>query len=77
VEGERKRVEERIRRLREVYREGDLPRDQYTERKRSLETELATLIIPDVDAAREAGRLLEELPTLWSVCVIDVPLAVK
>ena len=38
---------------------------QYTERKRSLETELASLIIPDVDAAREAGRLLEELPTLW------------
>jgi len=65
VEGERKRVEERIRRLREVYLEGDLPRDQYTERKRSLETELASLIIPDVDAAREAGRLLEELPTLW------------
>ena len=27
VEGERKSVEERIRRLREVYLEGDLPRD--------------------------------------------------
>ena len=65
VEGERKSVEERIRRLREVYLEGDLPRDQYTERKRSLETELASLIIPEVDAAREAGDLLEQLPTLW------------
>jgi len=63
--GARKRVEERIRRLREVCLEGDLPREQYTERKRSLETELASLIIPDVDAAREAGRLLEESPTLW------------
>ena len=65
VERERKRVEERIRRLREVYLEGDLPRDQYTERKRSLETELASLIIPDVDAAKEAGKLLEQLPALW------------
>ena len=62
---ERKRVEERIRRLREVCLEGDLPRDQYNKRKRSLETELASLIIPDVNATREAGRLLEELPTLW------------
>ena len=65
MERERKRVEERIRRLREVYLEGDLPRDQYSERKRNLENQLASLVIPDVDAAQEAGRLLEQLPTLW------------
>ncbi len=65
VKGERKRVEERMRRLREVYLEGDLPRDQYGERKRSLEVQLASLVIPDVDAAQEAGRLLEGLATLW------------
>ena len=65
VERERKRMEERLRRLREVYLEGDLPRDQYSERKRSMETQIASLIIPDVDAAKEAGRLLEDLPTLW------------
>jgi hypothetical protein len=65
VERERKRVEERIRRLREVYLEGDLPRDQYGERKRSLENQLASLVIPDVDAAKEAGKLLEQLPALW------------
>ncbi len=65
VERERKRVEERIRRLREVYLEGDLPRDQYGERKRSLENQLASRLIPDVDAAKEAGKLLEQLPALW------------
>ena len=65
VERERKRVEERIRRLREVYLEGDLPRDQYGERKRNLENQLASLVIPDVDAAKEAGKLLEQLPALW------------
>ena len=65
VKGERKRVEERMRRLREVYLEGDLPRDQYGERKRSLEVQLASLVIPDVDAAQEAGRLLEGLAALW------------
>jgi len=65
VERERKRVEERMRRLREVYSEGDLPRDQYSDRKRILEAQLVSLVIPDVDAAKEAGKLLEELPTLW------------
>ncbi len=65
VERERKRVEERIRRLREVYLEGDLPRDHYTDRKRNLENQLASLVIPDVDAAREAGKLLQQLPTIW------------
>ncbi len=65
VEQERKRVEERMKRLREVYLEGDLQRDQYTDRKRNLETQLTSLVIPDVDAAQEAGKLLDELPTLW------------
>ncbi len=65
VERERNRVEERMRRLREIYLDGDLPRDQYTERKRILENQLSSLIIPDADAAREAGRLLEEIPILW------------
>ena len=54
-----------MRRLREVYLEGDLPRDQYGERKRSLDNQLASLVIPDVDAAQEAGRLLEGLAALW------------
>ena len=53
------------RRLREVYLDGDLPPDQYGERKRNLGTQLASLIIPDVDAAQEAGKLLDELATLW------------
>jgi len=65
VERERKRVQERMRRLREVYLEGDLPREQYTDRKRILDNQLASLVIPDVDAAKEAGKLLEQLPTLW------------
>ena len=53
------------RRLREVYLDGDLPPDQRGERKRNLGTQLASLITPDVDAAQEAGKLLEELATLW------------
>ena len=30
-----------------------------------LEDKLADLVVPGVDAAREAGKLLQDLPTLW------------
>ncbi len=33
--------------------------------KRSLEDKLANLVVPGVDAAMEAGNLLENLPVLW------------
>ena len=34
-------------------------------KKRSLEDKLANLVVPGVDAAMEAGKLLENLPDLW------------
>ncbi|MCH8911913.1 MAG: hypothetical protein IH867_14400 [Chloroflexi bacterium] len=37
-----------------------------TGRKKSLEWELESLLIPEVDAANEAGRLLRDLPRLWA-----------
>ena len=37
----------------------------YRREKRSLEDKLANLVMPGVDAAMEAGNLLENLPVLW------------
>ena len=34
--------------------------------KKSLEWELGSLLIPEVDAAKEAGRLLADMPRLWA-----------
>ena len=45
--------------------DGDTFRKPEVQEGVRLETELASLVIPDVDAAKEAGKLLEELPTLW------------
>ena len=59
VERERRRVEERTRGLGEVNLEGDLPREQYADRKRGLDPQAASLVIPDVDAAKEASNLLD------------------
>jgi len=54
-----------LRRLGKAYVE-DLHFDiDYRREKRGLENQLASLVIPDVDAAKEAGKLLEQLPTLW------------
>ena len=65
ISQERKRIEEQLKRLREVYLEGDLPREEYLYRKRGLDDRLQSLVVPGVDAARDAGKLLEDLPRLW------------
>ena len=65
IQDERKRVQEQLRRLREVYLEGDLPHEDYTGRKRALVDQISLLVVPGVDAAKEAGMLLEDLPRLW------------
>ena len=39
--------------------------DDYRREKRLLEDKLAGLVVPGVDAAQEAGKLLENLPVLW------------
>jgi len=39
--------------------------ESYHREKRSLEDKLANLVAPGVDAAMEAGNLMENLPVLW------------
>ncbi len=46
--------------------DGVLDEIEYHRRKKSLEWELESSLIPEVDAAREAGRLLADLPRLWA-----------
>mgnify|MGYP007027296887 CR=1 FL=1 len=42
-----------------------VPEETYVREKRSLEEKLASLVVPEVDAARQAGELLESLPVVW------------
>ena len=39
---------------------------EYHRQKKSLEWELESFLIPEVDAAKEAGRLLADMPRLWA-----------
>ena len=62
---ERAKVQQRLKRLGDVYLDGLKGRDEYLREKRSLEDQMVSLVVPGVDAAREAGKLLEDLPALW------------
>ncbi|MCH8909823.1 MAG: hypothetical protein IH867_03690 [Chloroflexi bacterium] len=39
---------------------------EYHRQKKSMEWELESLLIPEVDAAKDAGLLLGEMPRLWA-----------
>ncbi len=61
---ERIQAEQRLRRLGKAYVEGLYADNDYRREKRALEETWSSLLVPGVDAARDAGKLLEDLPTL-------------
>ena len=65
VARERRATEERLRRLGQVYLDELLDYDEYRRQKRQLEEKLGSLIVPGIEAAQQAGKLLEHLPQLW------------
>ena len=66
VAQERDQVQQRLRRLGKAYVDGLYGDEDYRREKRLLEERLGSLVVPGVDAAREAGKLLENLPQLWA-----------
>ena len=67
VNRERKRVETRLKKLGQVYVDDDnMDYEDYKRRKKKLEWQLSDLVVPGINAMREAGRILENLPELWA-----------
>ena len=58
-------MERRLKRLGRAYVDGLYGDEDYKREKRILEERAASLVIPGIDVAREAGNLLEDLPELW------------
>ncbi len=65
LQRERVQVEQRLKRLGNAYVDGLYSKEDYRREKRSLEEKLASLVEPGVDATKQAGTLLENLPALW------------
>ncbi|MBI2859184.1 MAG: recombinase family protein [Chloroflexi bacterium] len=59
-------VQEKLRRMMKVYLDGLFPDEEYHRQKRLLELELESLVVPEANAAEEAGMLLINLPKLWA-----------
>ena len=70
VNEERSRTEARLKRLGDVYLDGLKTRDEYVRDKKGLEDNLASLIVPGVDAAQKAGKSFEKLPSLWQEAIL-------
>ena len=66
IREKRQKVQERLRRLGKVYLEGVLDDGEYDRQKRVCELELESLVLPEADASADAGKLISELPRLWS-----------
>ncbi len=66
VEEKRQKTREKLRRLGKAYVGGLYDDLEFQRQKALLEQELESLVVPEADAAEEAGRLIEQLPELWS-----------
>jgi len=62
---ERKDAQEKLRRMAKTYVDGLLDENEYNRQRRLLEMHMESLIVPAVDAAKEAGELIHKLPKLW------------
>ena len=65
VHEERQHTEQRLKRLGRAFVDGLYSEDDYRREKWYMDEKLGSLVIPGVDAAREAGDLLGNLPDLW------------
>ncbi len=66
IREKRQKVQERLRRLGKAYVDGVYGDDEYRRQKRACELQLESLVLPEADAAAEAGKLISQLPKLWS-----------
>jgi site-specific DNA recombinase len=64
VKKRRQVVQEKIRRMGKAYIDGVFPDEEYHRQKKLLEMESESLVIPQANAAEEAGKLINDLPRL-------------
>ncbi len=66
VEEERKKVQDKLKRLGKAFVDGVYDEADYQRQRRLLELQMESLVVPEADAAEEAGNLIQQLPALWN-----------
>lgn len=64
-------IQQRLRRMGRTYIDGLFDDAEYSRQKRMLELELESLVIPEIHSAEQAGKLLQDFPTLWSLANLE------
>lgn len=54
-----------------AYVDGMIREPEYIRQKKLYEMELESLIVPDYNAAEEAGKLIMNLPSLWASATLS------
>lgn len=62
----RKTLERRLRRMRDLYELGDLPRGEYLARRNAINAELNTLAPEPIPDLADARSVLQDFTTFWS-----------
>ena len=65
VKEQRLKVKDKLKRLGKAFVDGVYEEKEYQRQRRQLELELESLVVPEADAAEEAGNLIQRLPDLW------------
>jgi DNA invertase Pin-like site-specific DNA recombinase len=68
---ERKRVEEKLKRLKELYRDLVIEEEEYRASLKQLQSQLATLVLPNSPQLIQAGEYLENLATIWQAATLE------
>lgn len=70
VENERKRIRERLERIKWLYAQGDLSEREYARERDDLKGQLAGMKSPQEREVLDAGALLENLAAIWEEATI-------
>ena len=68
---ERKRVEEKLKRLKTMYRELLVEEEEYRASLKQLQSQLSALVLPNSPQLIEAGEFLENLAALWGAATLE------
>jgi len=71
IKKKRQDIQQRLQRMGRTYIDGLMDDSDYSRQKRMLELELESLVIPEVKATEEAGKLLQDFPQLWSLANLE------
>ena len=66
IKKRRTEVQEKLKRMGKIYVDKLISDDEYSRQLRMLNGELESLVVPGMNAAEEAGRLISHLPELWA-----------